>query len=240
MSDSEIIIYDHTSLIQLNEAIDYCGDSLLKLLKEVDEYLQSVMRSLEKQKDYLKEQSDRAEVKLRTAESALSQCEGSQRWDEEGRCYRPSCNAEKNGVESARKHYYDCKKKYDNAYSIVSECKYQIEQYKQPVSILSPGGAEKTLEYLAKNHTDEANRKLNAVIADVEDYLDISHKETGEYESLPSIKVKQLKAASEKVKDKQKSTSSFHRIADANVSMVCPGCKKPTPICICARMRQRI
>jgi hypothetical protein len=238
MTDSKVLIYDYKTLIQLNDAMDYCGDSLLKLLKTVDEYLQSCLRAFEEQRDNLKRQLDREAEELREAENALSDCTSSQEWDEEDKCYRPSCSSERSNVESAKEHYYDCKEKHDKACGIVSDCKHEIEEYKFSGGILRPSGGEKTLEYLAKTHTDEAQAKMNKILELVEKYLGRPLQETEANESLPPTQAQQFKEATEKVQAKQKSESS--NIANANVSMVCNDCKRPIPICICAKQREKV
>ncbi len=241
MTDSKVHISDYTSLIRLNDALDYCGDSLLKLLQEVDAYLQTMLQVFENQWNYFKQQLEQAEQKLREAEQNLANCESSQEWDEEDQCYRPSCSAERSSVESAKNRYYDCKEKYDKACSIVSDCKHEIDEYKFAGGFFRPAGGEKTLEYMAKEHTDEAMRKMDEILnIVVKEYLGRSLAETNPNESLPSEKAQNFKDASEKVKDKQKAEASSNKIADANVAMVCSGCKRPIPICICANIREKI
>ena len=151
MTDSKVLIYDYHSLIHLNDAMDYCGDSLLKLLDEVDEYLQSMLQTFENQRDYLKQLLEEAEQKLREAEEALSSCLSSQKWDEKDRCYRPSCNNEKHHAEAARRHRDECQRKYETAERVVSDCRYEIEQYKKLGGILTPSGGEKMLQYMQKS-----------------------------------------------------------------------------------------
>jgi DNA repair exonuclease SbcCD ATPase subunit len=254
MTDSKVLIYDYKTLIQLNDALDYCGDSLLKLLKEVDNYLQSCLRAFEEQRNILNEQLEIAERELQEAERVLSEAENdysacldSQREheDEDGHTYiSPSCNCERSRVESARQHRDtckekrdECKRKLDAAERIISDCKYEIEQYKFSGGILRPNGGETTLEYLAKYHTDEAQAKMNKILEKVEKYLGRPLQQTEPNESLPPTKAEQFKKATEKVQAIQKSESS--NVADANVSMLCSGCHRPMPICICARERIR-
>jgi hypothetical protein len=255
MTDSKVIILDYHTLIQLNDALDYCGDSLLKLLREVDDYLQSCLRAFEEQRDMLKERLEIAERELQEAEEALSEaecdyssCLDSQREykDEDGDTYiSPSCDCERSRVESARQHRDvckekrdECQRKLDAAECIISDCRHEIEEYKFSGGILRPNGGEVTLEYLAKYHTDEARAKMNKILEIVEKYLGRPLQQTEPNESLPPTQAEQFKKATEKVQAMQKDESSH--IADANVSMLCPGCRRPLPICICARMRERV
>lgn len=237
MSDSEIIIHDHDSIIQLNEVLDYCGDSFLKVLKDVDVYLKDVLSSLDHHCNIIKEKYQQAERELKAAENALSDCEHSQTWDDESGCYCPSCDCERNNVRAGKEKYYDCKKKYEQACNIVSECRSAYKsEYKYLGGAVEPPGAERTLYYLAKDHTNKANVKMNKIIADIEDYLDISHNETKDNNSIPYDKINKFNKAVDIVKKKQK--EDFPKTAIANVSKVCPKCKRPRPVCICGRNRE--
>lgn len=255
MTDGKVIILDYHTLIQLNDALDYCGDSLLKILKEVDNYLQSCIRAFEEQRDILKEQLEIAEQQLQEAERAFqeaenvySDCIASQReyTDKDGNTHiSPSCASESSQMESARRHKEECyekreecKRKLEKAESILSECRYEIEMYKFCDILVRPNGGEKTLGYLAKFHTDEAQAKLNKILEIVEKYLGRPLQQTLPNESLSPTKEQQFKKATEKVQAIQKSESSD--IADANVSMLCQVCHRPMPICICARMKERV
>lgn len=238
--DRKVHIRDYNDLIHLRDAMDYCGDSMLKLLDEVDAYLRSCMQAFEGQRDALKMQLDRTQEELSRAEQALSSCESSQRWDEEDKCYRPSCNSERSHAESARRHRDECERKYNEACRIVSDCAYQIEQYKKSGGFLTPPGGEKTLKYLAEGHTKDGIGKMNAILdIVVKEYLGRSIQETTQAEAPTGEKAQQFKEASDRVKEKQKAESSSNKIAGADVSMICPGCKRPIPICICARNRER-
>ncbi len=240
MSYSKVIIHDYHSLIQLNDAIDYCGDSLLKLLKEVDLYLQNCIGAFEEQRNMLKEHLLIAEKQLQDAESEYSNCIASQReyTDEDGSTHiSPSCSSEKSKVESARQNVAECRRKLEKAETILSDCKYEINEYKF-YSPIVPNGGEKTLEFVAKYHTDEAQSKLNKILEIVEKYLGRPLLQTLPNETLSPTKEQQFEKATEKVKAKQRSESS--NIADANVSMVCNRCHRPMPICVCSRTRDRI
>ncbi|MDR2824652.1 MAG: hypothetical protein LBB41_05575, partial [Prevotellaceae bacterium] len=123
MTDSKVIIHDYHTLIQLNDALDYCGDSLLKLLQEVDNYLQSCLRAFEEQLNFLKERLEIAERELQEAEAELSEAESNyssclssqhEEEDEDGNTrITPSCRGEESRVESARRHRDICKEKRD-------------------------------------------------------------------------------------------------------------------------------
>ena len=145
MSYTKVIIHDYHSIIQLNDAIDYCGDTLLKLLKEVDIYFKNCIKVLEEQRDILKQQLLIAEKQLQDAESEYSNCIASQReyTDDDGCTYvSPSCNSEQSKVESARQYVAECKRKLEKAESILFDCNHEIAEYKS-YSLLAPPGGEK-------------------------------------------------------------------------------------------------
>jgi len=251
MNDSKVLINDYHTLIQLNDALDYCGDSLLKLLQEVDDYLQNCIRAFEEQRDILKEKLEIAEQELQKAieelqkaENSLSHCLNSQREykDKDGHTYiSPSCSSERSSAESARRRKEECqrkrnecKEKYDKACNIISACKYEIEQYHSSY----PAGGKEMLKYLAKTHTDEAQAKMNKILEKVEKYLGRPLQETEPNESLPPTQAEQFRKATAQVQEKQKNESA--NVASANVSMICPVCKMPIPVCRCARTRERV
>jgi hypothetical protein len=93
------------------------------------------------------------------------------------------------------------------------------------------------LEYIADKHTDEARRKLEEVLeVGVLKYLKRAViEETNPNEELPSDNIQKFRIATEKVKEKQKQEADSNKIADANVSYVCPHCKRPKAICKCGR-----
>ena len=221
MSDIKIHILDHKSLIRLNDAIDYCGDSLLKLLPKVDNYFKANIQAFEQQRDLLQKQLDKAEDALRETE-------------------RNAKSSDCNSVKSAKKYRDICKEKVEKANKIISDCKSAYEsEYKHVGGIITPHGAEKTLECLAKTHTDEATRKLDDIITDVEAYLDIPREEISEEEGVPHDQQQKFNEASERIKDMQRSDSHSHNVADATVETCCAGCKRPIPICTCPRTRDR-
>ncbi|MCL2073472.1 MAG: hypothetical protein FWH18_06115 [Marinilabiliaceae bacterium] len=239
MTDSTVYISDYKSLVRLKDALDYCGDSLLKLLKDIDAYIQKMLEIFEKQKDYFVKLLEKAEENLQKAQEAYRRCLDSQREDEDGNVY-PSCDSQRSDIDTARQYKDDCKRKLDIAERIISETKHEISEYKFRTGALRPNGGEVTLEYIAEQHTDEAINKMDEILdVVVKEYLGRTIEETYPNETLPCDKVEKFQKAAEEVKKKQKEEANYNQIASAEVSMVCAGCKRPLPICLCAREYQR-
>ena len=235
MSYTKVIIHDYHSIIQLNDAIDYCGDTLLKLLKEVDIYFKNCIKVLEEQRDILKQQLLIAEKQLQDEESEYSNCIESQReyTDDDGCICQSSCNSEQSKVESARQYVASVKEnqKKQSLYCLIAIMKQQSIN----LILLAPPGGEK-LQNFTKYHTDEAQLKLNKILEVVEKYLGRPLRQTIPNESLPSAKVQQFVKATEKVKAKQQSESA--NVVDANVSMVCNRCHVNSNLCVRQNKRQ--
>lgn len=261
MCSSKAYIRDHQSLIELNNVLDYSADSILKILESVNSYLEGVQEALSKQMAMLEEELQKAKEKLAKAEKALSDCKSSQKWDEEDEVYRPSCSSETSRVQSAREKRDLCQEKYDKAQHIVNECKSEIDKYKQSGGFIIPPGGEKTLEYIAQEHTDKATAKMKEILEVVEEYLKCSmsikscyassagsipakHSDSsGNNEDKPlsqGEKKEKFANAIQKVIARQHSENYGDRqIADANRVMICPGCKRPLVACICPHTRER-
>ena len=241
MSNSnKVLIFDYKSLVRLKDALGVCGDSLLNLLHEVDNYLQRMLRQFEEQRDCLKERLEEAKDRLQKAEEAYSNCLNSQREveDEDGHTYiTPSCDWQRGSVETARKLVDECQRKVDAAERIISDCKYELEKYKQRYAVLGPNGGEYLIEYLADRRTNEAINKLEEILeVVVKEYLGRAViEETNPSESMPSDKAQKFQKAVEKVKSKQKAEAERNNIAEPDVALVCQYCKRPKAICRCGR-----
>lgn len=258
MSEPSAHIRDHQSLIELNNTLEYSADSILKILEQVDGYLKGVIDALKNQTKVLEEELRAAEEKLSEAEQALSACEASQEWDEEEEEYRPSCNYEAGRVRLAREIRDKCQERVNQAHKILQDCEYEIEQYKYPGGIfyIPPPGGEKTMEDLAKEHTDKATSKMRDILAVVEKYLryNMSTKAScfsttptdidvanGSSKTLsPEEKKERFNNAIQKVIERQQNENYGSRqIADANRVIRCPRCGRPPIACICNNTRER-
>ncbi len=258
MTDSTVYIRDHTSLIELNNTLEYSADSMLKILESVNGYLEGVLKALEEQLKALEERLKAAEEALSVAESAYSSCLASQRWvdeDEDGNggYYTPSCSSEESDVESCRQERDRCQEEYDKGKRIYDECEYEIRQYREPGGMVTPPpGGEKTLEYLAKDHTDAATKKMRDILEVVERYLKANMSIHGESFSTvissesvatsdnpnasltPEQKTERFKSGIAAVIRKQnESNYGSRQLADANRVIKCPRCHRPLVACIC-------
>lgn len=257
MSEPSAYIRDHQSLIDLNNTLEYTADSVLKILEQVDSYLRGVKSTLESQMKVLEDELRTAEEELSEAERALSDCEASQKWDEEEEEYRPSCNWQAGRVRVARENRDKCQERVNEAQAVVRDCEYEIEQYKYPGGIfhMPPPGGEKTLEELAKDHTDRATAKMREILEVVEEYLRFNMSlrpdspclpdsgdaplETSRQQLTPEQKKVRFQNAVQKIIDRQDGENfGTRQLADANRVMRCSQCGRPPVACICSNKRE--
>lgn len=255
MWDTQVKILDYTTLIQLNETLDYAADSLLRIKEGVNQYFDFVLDQMQRQVDELANMMNEAKQRLDDAESDLSSCESSQRWDDDDKCYYPSCDSEKAYVNSARHEYEELRDKYEEAKNILSDVKYEIDRYHQRPGIIIPGGAEFTLEYTAKDHTDSATKKMNEIIETVEEYLGAKSSLNGECKTVSEIHSEAIKALdAEKEGSNDEKAGQFREAskqiredmaretpanAYANELVICSYCHRPSSLCICQRLREK-
>lgn len=259
MRETTAYIRDYQSLIELNNTLEYVADSILKLLESVNSYLQGVRCALSKQLEVLEEELRQAEENLAHAESVYGSCLASQRWVEEkdedgnscGGYYTPSCDGEASEVERCKHERDRCQERYDAGKRICDECEDEIAKYKETGGfVISPGG-EKTLENLAKDHTNKATSKMREILDVVEEYLrlnmsiryntasnvvvDVEIKERGNDQALsPAQKEERHATANQNVIRRQREENSGSRqIADANRVIRCPKCNRSVVGCIC-------
>lgn len=266
MCNSKAYIRDHQSLIDLNNTLEYGADSILKILESVNNYLQDVKEALSKQLKVLEEELRIAEEELSEAERAHSSCVASQRWVEEyededgnthGGYYTPSCDSEASEVERCQKERDRCQERYDKGKRICDECDNEIAKYKEIGGFATPPGGEKTLEYLAKDHTNKATSKMREILDVVEEYLrcnmstrsyntsnigtapNLNDSESDQPLS-PTQKEERFTNAVQRVIQKQQDENyGSDKIADANRAIVCPDCGRPVVACICSNARDR-
>lgn len=262
MGDSNVYIRDHLSLVALNNTLGYGADSILKLLESVNSYLDGVLDVLDKQVKCLADELKKAEQALSAAEEELRSCEASQEWDEEEHEYRPSCSSESRSVARARRVCDECRRKYDEGRRIKDECDKEIESYRDPGLYFKPPGGERTLEYLAVEHTEDATKKMQEILDIVEGYTrtPVSVGNISGYRVTPVVpngnrpvedrplgdaeKKKRFENAVRNVIERQQDRNYGDRkIADANRAMKCPQCDRPIAACICdmdARLKDNI
>lgn len=266
MCNSKAYIRDHQSLIDLNNTLEYGADSILKILESVNNYLQGVKDALSKQMKGLEEELRIAEEELVEAERAHSSCMASRHWVEEyedddgnihGGYYTPSCDSEASKVERCQKERDRCQERYDKGKHICDECDDEITKYKEIGGFVIPPGGEKTLEYLAKDHTNKATSRMREILDVVDEYLrcNMSTKSysttsivtapnlndlESERSLLPTQKKERFTSAIQKViKRQQEENYGSREIADANRVIRCPKCGRPPIACICSNTRER-
>ena len=255
MSDTQVKILDYTTLIQLNETLDYTADSLMRVRDGVNQYFDFILDQMQRQVDEIEGLVEEAKQRLEEAEADLSSCESSQEWDEDDHCYRPSCDYEKAEVNSARREYDEWQSKYEKAKGILSDVKSEIDKYHQCPGIITPGGGDFTIEYTSGEHTNSSTKKMDEIIEVVEEYIGAKSNLSGDSKTVAQVhsealealegekkdnnneKAAKFRASSEDVRERMARTQPSH--ATANEIVICSGCHRPLPLCICQRVRER-
>lgn len=250
MEHDDVFVRDPSSLVELNNTMEYVADSLLKIEESVDSYLEGVKTVLEEQRNAIKEKLDEAEEELSEAESDLSSCEASQTRDEDGN-YTPSCSSEERAVERARREVEKWQRKYDEACRIVADVNHEVDNYRFTGGILNPPGGKCFIKYLAGEHTDKATESLRNCIDIVNEYQEAPANNgegvTGDIMENPN-KTDDDRPLSDEEKEQRfgeisgnvigQQAHDSRDLADANRVMKCPGCGRPMALCVCGNLRK--
>lgn len=259
--EPSIILYDHHSLDELQNAQHFASDSIIKLVAHVGNYLDSQIGAMEEQKRELEKQVEEARDRLDKAESAYSDCLSSQKYDEEDHCYRPSCDWEAANVDQCREEYDELKRRDEQAERVLSDCKSELSKYREPGGFVTLPGGETLMKYLAKEHTGKANEKMNKIRECVQDYLsvpcsieDAKIQQTAEQIQQEEEETRQLEEKQSETEREmaEKKTAEFRDATatmqkrmsqmgyrSANAVAICPGCKRPINVCICQHILER-
>lgn len=248
-------IADHRSLVELGNAIEYTGDSVRKLREAVDDFFTGVERSMDDIIDAFEKQAEEARKLLDAADSALSACLNSQRYDEEKREYRPSCRCEERDVACAQKKVDEIECKIKRLRAIKDEVEYELDKYREPYGF-APGGGDGLLRRLDKQVTRYAGEKMQRILEVVKQYLcvnvcDISSphivsdepEDAAMAELSPSEqrKAENFRQGIERLNELQRKDNYGGRaLAQPTGVVLCPRCHRPYPVaCICANERER-
>lgn len=259
--EPSVVIKDDRCLEELQEAQRFASDSILKVVAHVSDFLDSLMESMQEQKRVLEEQVAEARERFEQAENAYSSCLSSQTFDEEDHCYRPSCDSEAAYVDSCREEYDELKDRDEQAERVLSDCDRELSAYRDPGGPLHPPGGENLMKYLAQEHTDKANEKMDKILKCVSDYLSVHGgissarlQRNAEQTRLYEVGVRQQeeKAEEEKEQANKDKATAFHTATtsmqkrmsemgyrEANAVAICPGCKRPINVCICQHIMER-
>lgn len=259
--EPSVKILDHRSLEELQEAQRFASDSILKVVAHVGRYFDSLIKNMEEQKKVLEEQVEAAREQLSRAEEAYSSCLCSQKYDEEDHCYHPSCDSQAAHVDECREVYNDLKERDEKAARVLSDSKGEISKYREPGGIITHPGGETLMKYLAKEHTDKANEKMDKIRECVSNYLSVScsirdakiqrnEEQTQLYEE--GVRNQEKKAETENAQIKNDKANAFREATysmqkrmnnmgyrSANAVAICPGCKRPVNVCICQHILER-
>ena len=250
MEYDDVFVRDPSSLVDLNNTMEYVADSLLKIEESVDSYLDGVQTVLEEQRDAIKERLEEAEERLSEAESDLSSCEASQTLDEDGD-YTPSCSSEQRAVESARREVEKWQRKYDEACRIVDAVKHEVDNYRFTGGILTPPGGKCFIQYLAGEHTDKATESLRKCLDIVNEYQNAPanngesligniivnpNKTDDDCPLTDNEKEQRFADLLGNVIDRQAQNAQY--LANANRVMKCPDCGRAKALCVCGNKRK--
>ena len=252
--EPKVSIRDSASLDELVKAQKFASDSMLKLLDHISKYFDSMIESMEAQTKFLEERVKEAKEQLDEAEDAYRVCLDSQEYDEEYKCYYPSCDIEYSFVSQCRERYYDLQRREQEAYNILNESKGEVELYHESGGFITPPGAEVYIKFLACEQTDAACQKMESIKASFSEYRSVStgirnsknssaEKENAKKEILEKEELiekeneeekgRMFRAASDSIRLDQASNNS--KTADAVAE--CEDCGRAVTVCICAHIK---
>ncbi len=245
-----VYVADHHSLMDLVNAIVYTGESLASLRSAVDGYFRSIENAMENSIDDFRRQLQDAQSRLSDARAALSACEDSGYYDDDGNYVRPNCSCERAEVREAESEVDRIRKILERLEAIKSKVDSELYKYRQPFGVVIPGGGDGVLEYLSDNQSKEASDFMNRLLEIIEEYLSVNVSADGGVTSTPPkeepIEITRSKAdafreASVRVMERQRTEQpSSH---PNNAVALCLGCGRPVVACICANgplQRERI
>ena len=259
--EPSIKIFDHRSLDELIKAQCFAGDSILKLVAHVGSYFDSMIDAMEKMKQELEKKVESAREALDRAETKYDRCCRSQRWDDEDRCYGPSCDSERNRVEHCRQIYDDLQRRADQASRVLSDCKSELSLYRAPFGMLQSPGGETLMKYLGKEHTNAAHNKMDKIRECVKEYLEVPCDLREAQQQRNAEQIQQYEEATQKIKEKEEQEEQENRdkkinafrsaterlqhsqsregFRSANAVAICPQCGRPINVCICQHIMER-
>lgn len=248
---TKIHIRDIQTLYDLHNALEFCAEQLNSIVEGVNSYLDGVLRVLETQKGLLQKRLEEAEERVRKAEDALYSCETSQKWDEEREKYVPDCRGEAFALSAAREEETKCAAACAEAERIYGACEREIGEYHEKGGIFSPPGGEWTIRNLAGEYTEQAVKRLDEIIEQLNSILLMNMGGDGASSGNSSQRFFENGPLSkeEKAKRFREVAESLNReikdgkgnIPGGNRVMVCPECKRPLIACTCGRdARERI
>lgn len=243
-------IADHRSLVELGNAIEYTGDSVRKLREAVDDFFTGVERSMDDIIDAFEKQAEEARKQLDAADSALSACLNSQRYDEEKREYRPSCRCEERDVACAQKKVDEIECKIERLRAIKDEVEYELDKYREPYGF-TPGGGDGLLRRLDEQVTRYAGEKMQRILEVVKQYLCVNVRDISsphivsdepedatmaEFSPSEQRKADKFREGIERLNELQRNDNYGDRaLARPTGVVLCPRCHRPYPVaCICA------
>lgn len=213
---STIHIADEKYLYQLSSAQTHAYESIMNLCGRIEQDCNKLMKGMEEKKKLLEDRLKVAERNYRNAEAAYGRCCASQKWDDEDKCYRPSCDCEAAAKARYQKEYVDLMQRAQKADRVIEECERKLDEYCSFAENVKNTLSEKQLK---------SEERMSAIIDKVSDYNSSSvsidsgascesgvnndkNKETIDKnkEAINKEKIKKYKDATEKIKKLLSST----------------------------------
>ena len=165
MAKSGVFIRDVLLLEKLNERIEASGKALANIEQDVCQYLNDVREELERQLDILHQKFQEADRKLNDAENALSSCRSSQILDPTTGTFVPSCEWEKDAVETAQSAAEKWRTRYERGQQILEECQREIGEYN------GQGGGHSFILTMSEQQTLKVSQLLRGCTDKLQDVL---------------------------------------------------------------------
>lgn len=237
-------IADHTSLVDLGNAISATARGIGRLRDDVNDWLDGAVQVMDDGIEEARHQLDQARRQLAVAQAALSACRDSGYYDSEKEEYvTPSCSCEERDVERAEKEVSRIHAVIERLERIKGEVEREIYEYRQPNGIITPGGGDGVLEYLSSSLATAANDRMDHILVVVEQYLHVSigkHDNTPPVSDMPAAETSERKVdkflkGMERIKRRDAVDSNLRTINSVDTVAVCPACHRPLIACICPR-----
>lgn len=229
MSDAhnDKALNDKALLEQMRNVFSINSRTMEETLSSIDKYMRYVINSMKQDLQIVNNRLEQAIARSERANQALDSCRRSQRWDEEEKRYRPSCDSQIEEERKARQEYERYQRVCNIAKAIIDECNRKIGEYNQEVKTILTG--------LSKT-SNKATEKLNDIIYRVDLYYNtpsnIASSGISEKRAKPNY-VNRMQQAEERVKRKN-IVNEFRRNEDRvkellRNSNICPKHGIPLP-----------
>ena len=259
--ENGVSIGDGAYLDQLISAQIQTSDSIKDLLEQVNRDFDALMKNMEEQKNCLEKKMQEAERRYQQAEAAHSRCLASQRYDEEDKCYRPSCDAEAANAERYRKEYEDLNRRYQQAEQILNDCNNKLNEFRSSAA---------DVKNMLDERTGSASDKMNMIKDKLSEYdsssvslgsllhsnnnsnkqeasakvQNASGQDSNKTEEERQAKIKAVNEARQNLENQMKRQDLMQKLKNATDDLKkkdaeniprCPQCHRPKYLCTCPK-----